>query len=280
MKNLKRYAFLVLFSLSLTFQSCNKDEDDKIIESVVDQELLIANAQIDFTNELDFNMGVDVASDYDSYYSSRTVFTSILPPCAIVSVDNATPGEFPKVFTIDFGTDCSYNGINRSGIITITLTDYFLNFGSQMTVERTNYFINGRKIEGTVVYENQTTNADIPKWSRTVSNGKLTALNGAVFTFSGTRTIQQSAGVQTLALSDNIYEVLSGTHTVTRPNGTSLTVTVLEKLIKKYDCTYISQGKLNLQGTYLNGVLDYGDTTCDNQATYTHSNGNIYNVTL
>jgi len=51
-------------------------------------------------------------------------------------------------------------------------------------------------------------------------------------------------------------------------------------LIKKYSCNYISQGQLDLQGSFLDGILDYGDNTCDNQATYTHSNGAVYNVNL
>jgi hypothetical protein len=276
MKNLKTYVFGSFLALSLMLFSCNKDED-----IAVDTELLAANAQIDFGNELDFNAGVDVASE-NSSYSSRvsSAYESLSPSCATVTVDTA-PGVFPKTFTIDFGTNCINNGVTRSGIITITLSDYFINVGSTMTIVRTNnYYVNGRKLEGTVVYENITTNTSIPKWTRTVSNGVLTTLTGNVFTFSGTRTVQQTAGVGTLTLGDNTYEVLSGNHTVTKANGSTLTVTVVETLIKNYSCNYISQGQLNLQGAFLDGILDYGDNSCDNQATYTHSNGTVYNVNL
>lgn len=277
MKNLNHFAFLSLVAFTFVFQSCNKEE---VIAATIDQELLAANAQIDFSNELDFTMGLDVANENNTY-SSRTGNTTMrFPQCATVTVDNTTPGVFPKVFTIDFGDYCLNNGLLRSGVLTITFTDYFTNFGSQMTIERSNYFVNARKIEGTVVYQNQTTNVQIPKWTRTVTNGKITTMASGVFTFSGTRTVQQTAGVGTLPLGDNVYEVLSGTHTVSRPNGTSLTLTVVETLIKKYACNYISQGKLNLQGSLLDGILDYGDNTCDNQATYTHSNGVVYNVSL
>ena len=236
-----------LVILSSIFQSCSKDEQEK---NTVDQEILAVNGQIDFANELDFNLGLDVATDNDTY-SSRTANTEMFfPQCATIAVNDATLGVFPKVFTIDFGTGCLDNGILRSGIITITFDDYFTNFGSQMTIERNNYYVNGRKIEGTVVYENQTTTPQIPKWTRTVTNGKITTVAGTEFTFSGTRTVQQTAGVSTLALGDNVYEVLSGNHTVNRPNGTSLTVTVVTPLIKKYACNYISQGQLNLQQEY------------------------------
>lgn len=282
MKNLKSYLFgaIAILSLSLVFVSCSDDADETT--TTVDQELLVANAEIDFSNELDFNTGMEVANENASYSSrNESSSESLSPVCATITVDNSTPGSFPKTFTIDYGTGCLHNGILRKGIITITFSDYFINTGSTMTIVRTdNYYVNGRKLEGTVVYENLTTNSSLPKWSRTVTNGKLTTLAGGVFTFYGTRTVQQSEGVGTLTLGDNVYEIISGNHTVNRPNGTSLTVTVLETLIKKFACNYISQGKLNLQGTYLNGVLDYGDNTCDNQATYTHSNGNVYTINL
>lgn len=278
MKNLNCFLLLSLVAVTVVFQSCNKEE---VITANIDQELLFENAQIDLSNELDFTIGLDVATENSTYTSGRTENTTMTsPPCATIEVEDATPGVFPKVFTVNFGSGCLHNGVVRSGILTITFTDYFANFGSQMTVERTNYYVNSRKIEGTVVYQNQTTNVQIPKWTRTVTNGKLTTITGSIFTFSGTRTVQQTAGVSTLPLGDNVYEVLSGTHTVSRPNGTSLTVTVVETLIKKYSCNYISQGKLNLQGSLLDGILDYGNNTCDNEATYTHSNGVVYSISL
>ena len=275
MKNLKLYTFGLLL-MSLSFVSCNKDED-----FAVDKELVNTSADIDLTNELDFNSGIDVSSDNSSYSDRSSLQTNAVAPCASVSVDNATPGVFPKVFTIDFGTGCTYNGITRSGIITITITDYVMNNGSIMTIERgSNYYVNGRKVEGTVVYENTTTNPATPQWTRTITNGKITNLAGVVFNHYGTRTVKQTAGVSTLLLADNIYEITSGNHTITKSDGSSLSVTVVEPLIKKYACSHISQGQLDLQGSVLDGILDYGNNTCDNLATYTHSNGNVYNVIL
>ncbi len=263
----------------ISFVSCSKDEE-KTVENV-DSEMVSANITTDFISELDFNAGIDVASNNSSYSNKSINEVSAIPACATITVNNTTPGVFPKIFTIDFGTGCTQNGITRSGILTITLSGYVMNNGSTMTIERSNYYVNLRKIEGTIVYTNETTNVSIPQWTRTVTNGKITFLNGAVFTHSGTRTVRQTAGVSTVILGDNIYEVISGTHTVNRPNGSTLTSTVVEPLIKKYACNYISKGQLNLQGTVLNGILDYGNNECDNLATYFHNpNGVTYNVNL
>lgn len=277
MKNLKTLT-LYLFIMSLGLISCEKEEN-----LTVDQELMKASADIDLTNELDFNSGIEASND-NSSYSNRLAIVSesnALTSCATVTVDNATPGVFPKEFTVDFGTGCTYNGITRSGILTIIISDYVLNNGSLMTIERgNNYYVNGRKVEGTVVYENTTTNTSIPQWTRTITNGKITNLAGVIFNHYGTRTVKQTAGISTLIFADNIYEITSGNHTITREGGSSLSLTVVEPLIKKYACNHVSQGKLNLLGSVLDGVLDYGNNECDNLATYTHSNGNIYNVIL
>ncbi len=276
MKNLKMYFFALLV---VSFISCTK-EDEKPVTNV-DSEMVGVNMTADFTSELDFNTGIDVANNNSSYSNRSANEVSVVAPCATITVNNTTPGVFPKIFTIDFGTGCTHNGVTRSGILTITLSGYVMNNGSTMTIERNNYYVNLRKIDGTVVYTNETTNVATPQWTRTLTNGQITLPSGAIFTHSGTRTVRQTAGVSTAILGDNIYEVISGTHTVNRPNGSTLTSTVLEPLIKKYACNYISQGKLNLQGTILDGVLVYGNNECDNLATYFHNpNGQTYNVNL
>ncbi|OGS73813.1 MAG: hypothetical protein A3G95_04820 [Flavobacteria bacterium RIFCSPLOWO2_12_FULL_31_7] len=276
MKNLKIFLFGLLV---VSFVSCTKDDEKPTTN--VDSEMVSVNITADFTSELDFNTGIDLANNNSSYSNKSINEISVVAPCATITVNNTTPGVFPKVFTIDFGTGCTQNGITRSGILTITLSGYVMNNGSTMTIERNNYYVNLRKIDGTVVYTNETTNVATPQWSRTVTNGQITLPSGGIFTHSGTRTVRQTAGVSTAFLGDNIYEVISGTHTVNRPNGSTLTSTILEPLIKKYACNYISQGKLNLQGTVLDGVLDYGNNECDNLATYFHNpNGQTYNVTL
>ncbi|MGX7668145.1 hypothetical protein [Flavobacterium pedocola] len=277
MKNfsLKLFGGLVLATLVLI--SCSKDETESVL---VDQQLMKASADIDFSNETDFSVGMEAATENSSFSNRDSDIASRFPACADITVNNTTPGVFPKIITIAFHPGCVHNGVLRSGTLTITLSGYLMSNGTTMTIERSNYFVNGRHVEGTVTYVNQTTNPETPQWTRTVTDGRITNIAGDVFTHSGTRTVRQMEGAGTLALGDNVYHIISGTHTVNRPNGSSLTVTVLETLIKRYSCNYISKGKLTLLGSYLDGVLDYGNDTCDNQATYTHSNGQVFNINL
>jgi hypothetical protein len=185
-------------------------------------------------------------------------------------VTRTTPAEtFPMVFEVDFGTGCTHNGITRSGMLIVTLSNYMLATGSVLTIERSNYFVDGYGVAGTVTYTNQTS-GEVPQWTRTLANGSITNPEGDVFTHSGTQTVRH----------DNTFEITAGNHTVTRPNGTTLSAAVTVPLIKHAECSSISAGVVHLEGTFLNGDLDYGDDTCDNIATYTHADGTVHTVQL
>jgi hypothetical protein len=148
-----------------------------------------------------------------------------------------------------------------------------------MTIERVNYYVNENKAEGKVEYKNVTISSDTPQWTRTVTNGIFTDTKGEVYLNSGTHTIKQTAGVSTLTLDDNTYEMTEGTHTVSKQNGAKITLTVLESLVKNYNCDYVSKGKLKVETTLFNGTIDYGNGDCDKNATYTQ-NGIIFPFTM
>jgi hypothetical protein len=144
-----------------------------------------------------------------------------------------------------------------------------------MTVERENYYVNGNKVEGKITYVNTTTNQSIPQWTRTVTNGIFTDTNGRVYQNSGTTTVKQTAGVSTLTLDDNTYELISGTHNLTNQNNQQLTLTIVSPLVKMHTCDYVSKGQVSVSSTEWNGIIDYGNNGCDNLGTYTQ-NGKVY----
>jgi hypothetical protein len=277
MKNLKFYlAGLAL--IGLTFYSCDNDDDSS--GEFNDSEMLRTAAVIDRINQEDFQFGMETAND-ESALDSRPSDLSQTSSVSCATITQTSVGnEFPRTFEVDFGTGCTHNGITRSGKLIITFSDFLLATGSTMTIERENYVVNGYAIEGTVTFTNQTT-GDVPQWTRTVTGGQVTTPDGGVYTHSGTRTIRQIEGASTpFIMIDNTFEVSAGSATVTRPNGSSLTATVTTPLIKHATCANISAGVMHLEGTFLNGDLDYGDDTCDNIAVYTHVDGTTHTVTL
>lgn len=269
------------FFLSLTFcatalfyVSCGNDDNE--IVNQTDNSAIKASVLIDAVNEMDLKTGLLVTTNNGTSKSAETA-PGI---CGTITVEKPTAENYPKIFTVDYGTGCATDQITRKGKLKITLTGPVTTTGSKMTIERIDYFINKLKLEGTIEYVNTTTEQTIPKWTRKVLNGKLTDSDGRAYLNTGTYSIRQTEGVLTPTLADNVYEMTEGTHTVTSDKDATLTLTVQETLIKKYSCEFISKGKLKIQGGYLNGVVDYGNNDCNSAYTYTHENGNTYNLTM
>ncbi|MDR6846679.1 hypothetical protein [Flavobacterium granuli] len=268
MKN--RLLLLTAFTLTcFQFISCTKEDS----LSATDNSSVVASASIDAVNELDVQTGTQVSFDK---LTAKKTGKSLTSSCATVTMDPVAT-TFPKTFYVDFGTGCLTNGITRKGKLKITFSNYITETGSTMTVERIDYSVNGNKVEGKIVYKNTTTS--VPQWTRTVTDGIFTNIKGDVYLNSGSYTIKQTFGFETLTLTDNTYEMIEGTHTVTKQNGTKITLTVLEPLAKKYSCDYVSKGKLKVESTLLNGTIDYGSGDCDNQGTYTQ-NGIEFPITM
>lgn len=270
MKKFNKILFL-LVTTTATLVSCTKED---IIKDT-DTTAVAASSTIEAVNALDIQTGIDLNAS-----KNTTARISVAAEtCAVITAIQAD--TYPKIFTIDYGTGCTIDQITRKGKLKITFTAPIYETGSKMTIERIEYSINGRKLEGIIDYENTTTVPTIPQWTRTVTNGKFTDLSGNIFLNSGSYTMKQSAGVDTpFLLTDNVYEMTGGNHVVTNAAGETLTLTVLETLVKKYECEYISKGKLQIEGGLLNGVINYGNNDCDNNYTYTHHNGFIFELKM
>ncbi|MFD1601684.1 hypothetical protein ACFSJW_16695 [Flavobacterium artemisiae] len=262
-----------VFAAALLYVSCSNDDNKNITTS--DYTTIGASTAIDAANEMDVNTGLSVTTSNPATKPAETPVGA----CSTITVSGTT---YPRVYTVDFGTTgCVDGNLTRKGKLEITLTGPVTTTGSKMTIKRIDYSINNLKLEGTIEYTNTTTVATVPQWTRKVTGGKLTDTQGRVYTNSGTYTTKQTAGVDTpYVLSDNVYEVPEGSHTVIAGDGTTLTLTVQETLIKKYSCLFISKGKVKIQGGILNGVIDYGNNDCDSKYTYTHENGSSVELSL
>ncbi len=185
--------------------------------------------------------------------------------CANITV---TPlNGFPKTIVIDFGTSgcTSNNGVIRSGIVNVTLSDSLRKPGSVATMTFSNYFVGGFKKEGTITWTNTST-AAFKSWSRVCSNGKITDPHGSFWLHEGTQNVTQTGGTGTKTLLDNVYSI-TGNRTVTNSAGRVRSGTVITALQKKTICENIDQGVYQIQGPNHTATINYGDGTCDRIAT-------------
>ncbi len=193
--------------------------------------------------------------------------------CANVTVTPADTTTYPKTIVVDFGTGCSSaDNITRSGSITYTLSERFRNPGAIISATFSNYKVNGYQLGGTYTLTNQTSLSGVA-YTSSVSNGSIVYPNDSSYTFSGTKTVTQTAGIGSTDLSTYVFSV-TGNYTISNTNnGASLSAKVTTPLVKQETCPNIVSGIESF--TYkkgsasLSGTLDFGGGTCDALATVT-----------
>lgn len=199
-----------------------------------------------------------------------------LPPCATYTEDSET---YPKNITIDFGEGCTDQmGRVRTGIIHIYLTDDMTNEGAVRTATFENYTVNGIEMEGVRITTNTGLNEnDQPTFSRSIDM-TITRPQG-VFSRTFNGNVIWISGFETPECGDNIFSE-TGSGSVTRPGGIVMERTITEPLIIDRTCGYITSGVITITGPNGESSIDFGDGSCDDQATVTRPNGTIENITL
>ena len=189
--------------------------------------------------------------------------------CAIYTIDDTIPGEYPKTLTLDFGTGCtSADGILRKGKLAYTFTGPLLVPGSNATVTFTQYVVNGYGVQGSYSITNNSTQFGI-SINTQVSNGIITYPSLLNYHYNANKTYTMTAGAATpFNITDDVYSI-SGNSAFTASDGSSLVNTITKPLVKAVACRYVSAGVISfVYDQLVNGTIDFGDSaTCDNLAT-------------
>lgn len=195
--------------------------------------------------------------------------------CAVITV---TPNDntYPKTVTIDFGDSCRGNdGKVRRGKIVLHFTGPVRRPGSVVTLTFIRYYVNRVHIQGTKVFANLS-DPPVHKWSIAVVDGRVTFPNGRGYSYEGTKTVTQIAGMLTGQVRDDIYKI-TGRSKTTFNNGITINLNTESPLIKKVACHWISEGTLKIKINDRVLMLDFGfpnNGHCDNKALLTWNSGN------
>lgn len=200
------------------------------------------------------------------------------PSCPSSELLDGTGATWPKRVAIDFGESCLDRfGVYRSGILNVTFSGPLFNPTSTITVEPSNYKINGKAVAGRFVISNASFSLTAGmQYTTELTGGKITLADTLIINYACKKTVKQIAGFELdrpfRNLSDDVYSV-DGTASLSYEKGpaTGLTATFTTQssLIKAWSCQYISKGKLKVDFNNASGVIDYGDGTCDDVATIT-----------
>ncbi len=222
--------------------------------------------------------------------SNKAVKAYSFGNCATVTVNPAWPDStFPKTVTIDFGTtNCTgTDGKLRRGKIVYTISDRYRNAGCVISVTPENYYVNDYKVEGSKTITNNGRNSnDNLSYTIEVTGAKVTSPDGDEISWESSRTREWIEGEATTfwtdgiaGITDDVYSITGNASGINR-NGTNFTVTIIEPLIVKIGCRWITKGILEIAPEGLKKrTVNYGDGNCDNEATVEIGN-KTYNITL
>lgn len=268
----KKSQFLYLALIPLILFSCRRDrEKDSDWSAATDNALA----------ESMFNELKNIADE--AYSGNMTIYRApqdtLVFGCATIIRDTSSS---PRQITIDFGTtNCQCNdGKNRRGKVIVTYNGMYRDSGTVITHTPDNYFVNDNQLTGSKVVTNQGRNGAGNLWYSISVNGTvIKANNGGTITWTSNRTREWIAGESTWIWTDDVY-IINGTASGTRSNGESFTAQIIIPLRVQLSCRYIVTGSIEVNPqNHATRTIDYGNGTCDNQATVT-INGNTYNVLL
>lgn len=275
-------ALMMIAGIALVFAGCQKDETIEPQNVITQDEEVDAaeeNALADqlFTELTDITN--EAMSNADKSLKGIMLDTIFMGPCVTVTIDTLA---LPFTITIDFGeTNCLCNDDKyRRGKILVTHSGAYWGVGTQITTTLDNYFVDDHQVIGTKVATNQGPNtAGNPTWSVSV-DGQIIKPDGGVIEWDAERMREWSEGHNTPFIWwDDVY-LLSGTQNVVASNGTSINMVIINPLQIALNCYWIEKGTIEMQHSDLPlMIFDYGDGTCDDQATVT-INGVVYPITL
>lgn len=289
-------AWLTIFAISgsLLFSSCKKQgnitpEDDST-EVALTKEAVSDDAESEAQFDDVFNITASmntslVGEDLGMGANVSGLFqlggrTDSANRCFTITVVPNIPHVFPKTVTIDFGAGyLCRDGKYRKGKIVTIYTGPMVVSSSKVSTTFVGYHVDNFAIEGTHITENTST-SNMQGWKVSVINGKITnTTTGRWKKWNSTKQVTQIEGNGTpLFPLDDVFKITGGA-AGSNSGGHEWSSVIVEPLIKKFTCAWIVKGSVRITRDGRVALLDYGNGSCDNQATIT-INGVTHIITL
>jgi hypothetical protein len=270
-------SLLVLVVLGLTFTNCTKEDSVNTDMQQQDTAEIARSSEIDEVEVVLSDLIIESYESQEADESGRMAQQRSIPECVTITI--VAEQGFREI-TVDFGVDgCLVRGHLLKGQIVFT---YERNPAAQqvfISYTLVDFYFDAKNIMGSKTLLKQLSNENgNPQFTHTLD---LTVVwpNGAQASREGVKIKEWVEGFGSDLWSDNVFEI-TGNWSTTFINGNSHTYEVVLPLRREAVCYYFVSGTINVQRTNFGGVFNYGDGSCDNQATFTFNNGTIVNITL
>jgi hypothetical protein len=267
--------------------ACEKDQNIMNEDVVTAEDELITEAAFDDVfSEVD---GLLNLIDQNNYESSSLKSAMGSDTCPVISI--IREGSYwPRTIVVDYGDGCdvSRNEFReriRKGKIIIQVSGPMWEEGSSREVTFEDFSINDFKVEGrrTVTNEGVWEDGEYQGklyFSVMLEGGQVTTPEGQVITkeVSRTRTFVEGRDTKWDTRDDKWH--INGVAFGVNRNGVAYTREITSPLWKEIGCRFITHGTVLIQAEGRpDAILDFGDGTCDPEATIT-IDGETYKIRL
>lgn len=272
-----------LTCLVVLFSACDKDND-----------VVVENAPEFVTDAAELTYAEHLTTDVEETADEATIAPpppgqETLLSCADISAEEER-GVFPNTITIDFGEGCEgRDGKVRSGKLIVTISDSLHNEGATRTVTFEDYFVDDVQISGSKSWTNLGIDEEGLITIEKSAELQFDFPDGTTATRSTNRTITKSvqyvkyrkAGKwkKRIMRFKGIVSVM-GTVNGTNRAGENYSANIVEALTKSENCFWFGSGIIELSKGDETRTIDYGDGSCDRNATLTLADGSTKEIKI
>lgn len=278
---LRAGAFLLGFSLLLT-TACTRTSPNNLSDEDDNGGYASDASRIEWANNDVISIADAAGSVYNGAYMRTTQNT--VGTCATVGTDTT---HTPHTLTIRFGpTDCvCLDGRKRRGTIVVTYNGRYADTNQAHTISFDNYYINGNELTGTIKTIRIDTTVLGNWYYSVVANDSMNMspdpLKSKFVVWKGNLVRRWVTGntLPNTTRADDVFSI-SGTATLTRPNGHTFTCSISSPLQFANACDYCQAGVIDVTGYNPPvRVLNYGFSGCD-AAAEVNFNNTVYKLNL
>ena len=269
---------LTLVFLGLMFTACTDSDPADVEPQEQDLSEMMQAAEM---NMISVSLEDFIIETYENQELSEAkemnVLSRKMPDCATRTL--VVQQNFRELI-VDFGIDgCMIRGHIYRGEVIITWErnpqeqqvrlDYVLN----------DFYFDEKNVIGSNSILKELSNANgNPQFTHTVD---ITVIwpDGAEASRDGQIVREWIEGFGSGEFMDNVFEV-TGYWNATFRNGNSHVYEVVLPLRREVTCYHFVEGTVDVERARYGGILDFGDGSCDNLATFTFNNGNTVDIVL
>lgn len=266
-----------LFVLALMVSCSDNEPVNDDTQGQVDTNELRQSAEMDKADAQLDDISIQVYEIQEESEINRAPANFNLPDCVTITV---VIEQNYREITIDFGTEgCLVHGNVLSGKIILSYTRDPEAQEVLITKNTEDFTFNALSIElsKTLLKELSNENGN-PQFTK---SGSITVTwpNGASASREGIKIREWIEGFGSGVWSDNVW-LVTGNWTATFVNGATASHTIVTPLRREAVCFFFVSGSVDVVRPNISGTFDYGDGDCDNMATFTTEDGQVFDIIL